>query len=111
MPNMSIDVPDFAQIARTIPAMSCEACTAKMRRAADGLHYDDARGGSTWGACRTVVADTRIAAQLRKVWNARGAADAKAIDAETHRVAGEANRTGRTDLEIDLVTALKKLDC
>jgi len=59
--------------------MSCEACGWGLRRVADGMHYDDARGGATWGVCRTIVAETRIAEQLRQVWNARGDADIQAI--------------------------------
>lgn len=51
-----------------------------------------------------------IIAALRQIWNARGAADLKAVDVEAHRVYAEANRTGREDLVIDTVSAIKALD-
>ena len=33
----------------------CEACEAGYRLVADGIHYDDARGGWTWGLCRKLT--------------------------------------------------------
>lgn len=33
----------------------CEACERNYRLAVDGLHYDDERGGATWGVCRKVT--------------------------------------------------------
>jgi hypothetical protein len=39
--------------------VSCEACDAGYRLVADGIHYDDARGGQTWGVCRKVVEQLR----------------------------------------------------
>lgn len=35
---------------------TCEACDAGYRLADDGIHYNDASGGWTWGVCRKVVA-------------------------------------------------------
>jgi hypothetical protein len=37
----------------------CEACDAGMRLAPDGIHYDESRGGVTWGVCRKVIASIR----------------------------------------------------
>ena len=37
------------------PEVTCEACDAGYRLNSDGLHYDDDRGGRTWGVCRKVV--------------------------------------------------------
>src|SRR6476619_7054261 len=34
----------------------CEACAYGYRLAAGGLHYNDDRGGATWGVCRKVAA-------------------------------------------------------
>lgn len=97
--------PDFDQIARSVSVMSCEACAAKMRRTPDGLHYDDARGGATWGVCRTVVAKTQIAEQLRLVWNARGAADIAKVEATLY-----ADGTSRTGFDKMLDQAIRGLD-
>jgi hypothetical protein len=38
---------------------TCEACESGMRLTPDHLHYDDARGGATWGVCRKFVAKCR----------------------------------------------------
>ena len=35
--------------------VDCEACEAGYRLAPDGLHYNDARGGGTWGVCRKLT--------------------------------------------------------
>lgn len=32
--------------------VECEACERGYRLNPDGLHYDDERGGRTWGICR-----------------------------------------------------------
>lgn len=39
----------------------CRACDKGLRLAPDGIHYDDERGGQTWGVCDKVVesANTR----------------------------------------------------
>ncbi len=60
----------------------------------------------------TIVSTTahELIEQLRQVWNARGAADALAVDWEAHRVHEEATRTGRTDLVMNLGTAIRSLD-
>lgn len=39
-----------------LAAVVCEACEQGYRLAKDGLHYDDERGGATWGVCRKVTA-------------------------------------------------------
>lgn len=36
--------------------VECEACERGYRLNPDGLHYNDARGGATWGVCRKKVA-------------------------------------------------------
>ena len=33
----------------------CKACEAGYRRVADGMHYNDAAGGVTWGVCRKLT--------------------------------------------------------
>jgi hypothetical protein len=42
--------------------VKCEACDAGYRLAADGIHYNDARGGWTWGVCRKIVAQDQASA-------------------------------------------------
>lgn len=46
-----------------LPSVTCEACDAGYRLVTEGLgaglHYDDKRGGQTWGVCRKVTAAQR----------------------------------------------------
>jgi hypothetical protein len=43
------------EIPTPIEDVQCEACESGFRRASDGLHYDDAHGGATWGQCRKIT--------------------------------------------------------
>lgn len=66
--------------------VKCEACDAGMRLAPDGIHYDESRGGVTWGVCRKIVAALRLvrterAEEPRPLWLEGGALiDAHARD-------------------------------
>lgn len=45
------------ELKQRIEELECEACQRGCRLNPDGLHYDDERGGRTWGVCRRVVAE------------------------------------------------------
>ena len=51
-----------------------------------------------------------MVAELKGLWNARGEADIEAVEAEAWRVHNEAQRTGRSDIEMNMRKAIKELD-
>lgn len=58
-----VDTTGNASSSRTASAVQCEACDAGYRLGRNGVHYDDAHGGSTWGVCQKIVAANRTASE------------------------------------------------
>lgn len=52
--------------ARQQEKATCEACEQGFRLAPDGIHYDDARGGWTWGVCRKVTASLSVSSRQQE---------------------------------------------
>lgn len=78
--NPSPERPSLIELEQ-MPA--CEACDAGFRLAGDGVHYDDAKGGWTWGVCRREVARLRLIGHLESALH-------RAEQAEADKAAVEA---------------------